>query len=146
MRALATLALVFILALFRGDAFNTASIRPNFFLRQKDATHISGDTTLTPLRIHSTDRNTQITHNRKVLLKASSSGGTSGKFDLSLLVNNKSDIYNERTQISQAISPAIVKRFVAASLIISSLALGLQQPAYANALDILQEKVMHIFR
>ena len=67
------------------------------------------------------------------------------KYDFSLFADSKSEVYGERSQISRTVAPATIKRFVAASAIISLFALGLQQPVYANALDILQEKVICSF-
>lgn len=89
------------------------------------------------LKIHSTNSNTVTTPSSKITLKASSFSGESANQNLSPFDSN-----NEKTPTPWTIPPTttIIKRFVAASTIISLLALGLQQPAYANALDILQEK------
>ena len=93
------------------------------------------------LKIHSTNSNTVTTPSSKITLKASSFSGESANQNLSPFDSN-----NEKTPTPWTIPPTttIIKRFVAASTIISLLALGLQQPAYANALDILQEKVSWI--
>ena len=140
MRHLSTLTLAFILVLLKVDAFNTAS-KPIRFLRQNVASHTSSGATHTSLTIHSSSSNTLIAPCSKITLKGSSSSSESGKPNFVTSVESYIDINDEKSQTPWAVTPTMIKRFAAASTIISLLALGLQQPAYANALDIIQEKV-----
>ena len=135
------LTLAFILVLFRVDAFNTAS-GTSRFLRQNVASHTSDGSTHIPLTIHGTTSNPLITPSSLIILKASSSSGETGKPNLSSSVESNINAIVEKTQTPWAVTPTIIRRFAVASMFVSLLAMGLQQPAYANALDIIQEKVV----